>query len=197
PHGPLVRMNLDGSAAWRGCSADEMLDEFLAPFQDGPPTQDIVHLLAINDGRLLEWIEGIEGRHGDHKTPLTAALYQLLQHEAAAQASHIRFISVNQRSLVGGITPEREHIQTAFLERLVDHLYGGEHAAELWSPCQSCSGQDRCEVYRAAHMFGPDTLPTLGEKPVRSRARQRLFEALQAVHLRGETHITVRDLRPA
>ena len=159
PHGPLVRMNLDGSAAWRGRSADEMLDEFLAPFQDGPPTQDIVHLLAINDGRLLEWIEGIEERHGDHETPLTVALYQLLQQDAATQESHIRFISLNQRSLVGGITPEREHIQTAFLERLVDHLYGGEHAAEIWSPCQSCSAQDRCEVYRAAHMFGPDTLP--------------------------------------
>jgi len=197
PHGPLVRMNLDGSAAWRGRSADEMLDEFLAPFQEGPPTQDIVHLLAINDGRLLEWIEGSEGRHGDHETPLTAALYQLLQQEAATQESHIRFISLNQRSLVGGITSEREHIQTAFLERLVDHLYGGEQAAELWSPCQSCSAQDRCEVYRAARMFGPDPLPTLAEKHVRSRARQRLFEALQAVHLRGETHITVRELRAA
>ena len=32
-------------------------------------------------------------------------------------------------------------------------------------------------------------------KEIRSRARQRLFEALQAVHLRGETHITVRELR--
>jgi serine/threonine protein kinase len=197
PHGPLVRMNLDGSAAWRGRSADEMLDEFLAPFQEGPPTQDIVHLLAINDGRLLEWIEGIEGRHGDHETPLTTALYQLLQQEAATQESHIWFISLNQRSLVGGITSEREHIQTAFLERLVDHLYGGEHAAAIWSPCQSCSAQDRCEVYQAAHMFGPDALPTLAEKHVRLRARQRLFEALQAVHLRAETHITVRELRAA
>src|SRR5262249_42258964 len=30
---------------------------------------------------------------------------------------------------------------------------------------------------------------------VRSRARHRLFEALQAVHLRGEAHITMRELR--
>ena len=46
-----VRMNLDGSASWQGRSADELLDEFLAPFQDGKPAADIVHLLAINDGR--------------------------------------------------------------------------------------------------------------------------------------------------
>jgi hypothetical protein len=32
---------------------------------------------------------------------------------------------------------------------------------------------------------------------VRKQARQRLFAALQAVHLRGETHITMRELRAA
>ena len=42
------------------------------------------------------------------------------------------------------------------------------------------------------------TLSRLWPKPMfASRARQRLFEALQAVHLRGETHITVRELRAA
>src|SRR5262249_13607274 len=64
PNGPRIRMNLDGSAAWNGKSADEILDTFLAPFQDGPPGQNIVHLLAVNDGRLLEWIEGVEERVG-------------------------------------------------------------------------------------------------------------------------------------
>jgi Protein kinase domain len=81
PDGPLVRMNLDGSASWRGRSADEILDNFLLPFQDGLPDQDIVHLLAINDGRLLEWIEGVEARHGGNATPLTTALYELLRQE--------------------------------------------------------------------------------------------------------------------
>ncbi len=57
--GLVVRMNLDGSAAWQGRSADELLDEFLEPFQQGLPNEDIVHLLAINDGRLVEWDEDI------------------------------------------------------------------------------------------------------------------------------------------
>ncbi len=195
--GLVVSMNLDGSASWQGRSADEILDVFLEPFQDGPPRDDIVHLLAINDGRLLEWIEGVEDRQEIGETRLTSALYQLLQREAASQEAHIRFISLNQRSLVGGIAADDGQIDTVFLERLVDQLYGGEEARAIWSPCQSCSAKDRCEVFRAARLFGPDTLPDLEKHEVRHRARQRIFEALQAVHLRGETHITVRELRAA
>jgi serine/threonine protein kinase len=194
-NGPIVRMNLDGSAAWRGRSADELLDEFLGPFQEGPPGEDLVHLLAINDGRLLEWIEGVESRQGGAVTPLTNELYDLLENEAAVPESHIRFISLNQRSLVGGITQDRNRIETSFLERLLDQLYGGERASEIWAPCHSCSAKDRCEVFRATRIFGPDQLHGIEDKEIRSRARQRLFEALQAVHLRGETHITVRELR--
>ena len=195
--GLVVRMNLNGSAAWRGCSADDLLDEFLEPFQEGPPGDDIVHLLAINDGRLLEWIEGVESRRGGDGTPLTKAIHDLLEDEAAVPESHIRFISLNQRSLVGGITADHKRIDTSFLERLLDHLYGGKQASLIWAPCQSCSAKNRCEVFRATRIFGPDGLPGTEHKEIRFRARQRLFEARQAVHLRGETHITVRELRAA
>jgi len=196
PNGPQVRMNLDGSASWRGKTADEILDEFLEPFQSGPPRDNIVHLLAINDGRLLEWIDGVEGRLGN-QTPLTDELYRLLQQEAAVRESHIRFINLNQRSLVGGITADRLRIKTGFLEDLLDHLYGGEKAADFWSVCRSCSAKDRCSVIQAACVFGPLTIKSPLSDETRKRARQRLFDLLQAVHLRGETHITVRELRAA
>ena len=192
--GLIVRMHLDGSAAWRGRSADDLLDEFLAPFQDGLPAEDIVHLLAVNDGRLLEWIERVEALRGGTETLLTKTLYELLQRQAAAQESYIRFINLNQRSLVGGITPDGQ-IETGFLNHLIDQLYGGNLASEIWSPCRSCSAKNRCEVFRAARTFGPDDMPEVVEKKIRQRARQRLFEALQAIHLRGEIHITVRELR--
>ena len=41
-------------------------------------------------------------------------------------------------------------------------------------------------------LFGPGKL---ADNSVRTRARQRLFEAFQAIHLRGEAHITIRELR--
>ena len=244
--GLRVRMNLDGSASWRGRSADDLLDEFLAPFRDGPPAEDIAHLLAINDGRLLEWIERVAGR--ERETSLTRALYEALQRvqqdrwtgapavapygsdedddgeykhasaggggdaaqdaegagrvaeeaaPTAASNAHIRFVNLNQRSLVGGVTADRTGIEIGFLERLVDSLYGGSQAAEIWSKCATCSAQDRCEVFQANRLFGPAGLPGGVTAEARSHARGRLFEALQAVHLRGETHVTVRELRAA
>ncbi len=194
--GLTVKMNLDGSASWKGCSADDLLDEFMAPFQAGPPGKDVVHLLAINDGRLLEWIQGYEQRH-DGETALTRQLAELLEPDAQSHDSHIRFISLNERSLVGDIPTDSPTIKTDFLERLVDQLYGGEKARETWTPCLSCSAKDRCQVFRAAGLFGPPSIPFAADEISRLRARERLFEALQAVHLRGETHITVRELRAA
>jgi serine/threonine protein kinase len=194
PDGLVVRMNLDGSASWKGRSADEILDEFLKPFEDGEPTEDLTHLLAINDGRLLEWIE--KRNEGD-RTALAADLYQLLQTQAAIQKSYIRFINLNQRSLVGQINDTREKIEATFLDRLIDSLYGGPRAAEIWSPCRLCSAKPRCEVYRASHLFGPVAIADCADERARRRARDRLFEALQAVHLRGEAHITMRELRSA
>ena len=192
--GLTVRMNLDGSASWRGCSADQLIDQFLQPFQEGPPKDDIVHLLAINDGRLLEWMEGVALRRGD-ETRLTQSLDILLTGEGTGTESHIRFINLNQRSLVGGIADDASGVETRFLDDLLNSLYGGERASEIWKPCETCSAQDRCEVRRAMRLFAPDEFPGLDLKERRTRAKQRLFEMLQAIHLRGETHITVRELR--
>lgn len=191
PDGLAVRMNLDGSAAWQGRSADDLLNEFLEPFQQGPPTQDIAHLLAINDGRLLEWIET------GSETPLTQELYEMVQGDSTAENSHIRFINLNERSLVGGVTQCRRDVETTFLNRLLEELYGNERASAIWESCKSCRAKNRCEVFRASRIFGPGTLSGAAPEPVRMRARKRLFEALQAVHLRGETHVTVRELRAA
>ena len=129
------------------------------------------------------------------KHRLTQALDSLLNSERSASESHIRFINLNQRSLVGGIAADAVDIETSFLVDLLYSLYGGEKASEIWAPCETCSAQDRCEVRRAMRRFGPKGLPGMVPEDERKRARKRLFEMLQAVHLRGETHITVRELR--
>ncbi len=138
--GPWVRINLDGSAAWQGRSADELLDEFLQPFLSGPPDEDIFHLLAINDGRLLEWIEGAERAQGEK--PLFSTLYNMLNRYGRkssyrSENSYVRFVGLNERLLVGGIVPNpiapnEKTVDTEFLHRLTDQLYGGEEAADLW-----------------------------------------------------------------
>lgn len=185
--GLRVRVNFDGSAAWEGRSADDLLDEFLEPFQRGPPKEDVVHLLAINDGRLLEWI-------GNEETPLKRNLLKCLDGRTPSDAG-IAFYSLNDRSLVGGLAWDSKTIETGFLDALLDRLYGGNDAAKTWRPCATCSAQDTCGVYQTTRIFGPAGLSQ--DDGLRKRARQRLFEALQAVHFRGETHITVRELRGA
>ena len=193
PDGGTVRMNLDGSASWGGRSANELLDEFLEPFQSGTPDEDIVHLLAVNDGRLLEWISDNETHHHGGSTPLTEALANAMEPGDGEPAAHIRFVNLNDRSLVGPAeTPGA--MAPRFLDGLVDALYGGPDAEDTWRPCRTCSAQERCEAFRAQQVFGPGRL---APNKVRAHARRRLYEALRAVHLRGETHITMRELRGA
>ena len=195
--GIRVRMNLDGSASWKGKSSDDILDEFLKPFQKDRPSKKIVHLLAINDGRLLEWIEHAENLNDGNQTPLTRILSDFLMEEGFHSRDYIRFISLNQRSLVGGLTPDNTSIETRFLHHLIDQLYGGDEAETLWEPCKRCESQKKCNVYISLQVFAPKNIPSSVSNEVRNRARERLFESLQAVHLRGEVHITARELRAA
>ena len=68
PNGIRVKANLDGAAAWRDRSADDLLDEIFAPFHGGSPASRIVHLVAVNDGRLMEWIEHYEAQTALHRS---------------------------------------------------------------------------------------------------------------------------------
>ena len=130
------------------------------------------------------------------KTPLTKDLSDCLENRAAASEFHIRFVNLNQRSLGGAVSRvDGKNIETDFLDRLVDRLYGGR-------TCRRNLGSlsDVVRPKNAARSSAPPGFlaPTTSQV---SRfaivARERLFEALQAVHLRGDTHITVRELRAA
>ena len=191
--GTRIRMNLDGSAAYEGHSANQLLDEFLEPFTDGGRGGDGVHLLAVNDGRLLEWIHS-----KPTNTPLKESLLRLLDDPGTLRSqAHIAFHHLNRRPRVGEVSPADGEVTTKFLERLLRRLYGGNEAPKTWEPCKTCSAQERCSVYQAARVFGPDSLQDKAAPGVRKQAQERLFAAFQAVHLRGETHLTVRELRSA
>ncbi|UVT22058.1 MAG: NERD domain-containing protein [Nitrospira sp.] len=188
--GLRLRANLDGAASFGGKSASELLDEFFAPFMQGYPEADIAHLLAINDGRLLEWIDRYQGQND--AAPLIKHLNYLLDQESdiTLPDSHIRLIDLNSRSLVGGIRPDTTTVNTEFLDKLVDKLLGGDRAAEIWKPCSTCSALERCQAGRNARLLRENQANSVGR-----RIRERLAESLQAVHQRAEVHITARELR--
>jgi serine/threonine protein kinase len=188
--GLRLKANLDGAAAFGGKSANELLDEFFAPFMQGSPAEDVAHLLAINDGRLLEWIDRYQ--YQGPSIPLINHLQYLLEQESdiTLPDSHIRLIDLNSRSLVGSIDRGTSTVTTEFLDKLIDKLLGGERATEIWAPCHTCSALTRCQAGRVVAML-MDYQP----KSIGRRIRERLAQALQAVHQRAEVHITARELR--
>lgn len=197
--GRSILINFDGAAAWQGRSADELLDELFEPFLDGQPWDKRSHLLAINDGRLLEWLHNREKVKG--RTQLTKALLNCLaaDDDPRPAPSHIRFISLNHRSLVGGQDEKGHEIQDGFFDRLVRSLLGGEEAAKIWKPCETCTAWEKCPAGPVAHRliasYQEDGEPKSEEALRGRRIRERLTEALQLVHQKGDTHITVRELR--
>lgn len=181
-NGVRIRANLDGSAAYQGKSASELLDEFFAPFQSGDFPEKLVHLIAINDGPLLAWL------NESGSTFLTEQLYAALDTEGRADIDpRIRFIDLNARSLVGGYSPDTRSVSTGFVDLILERMLGGRE--DTWKPCGTCTAQVRCHAWRSAHtLLSPDLGPVV---------RERLARALLAVHQRGEMHITARSLRAA
>lgn len=191
--GRKAMINLDGAASWKGRSADSLLDELFAPFLDRPPRDGSIHLVAVNDGRLMEWIEQAEAERGER--PLTLALTAALTQRTEGLAPHIRLVELNNRSLVGGLDPDRGMISTRFVDELIRRLVGGDQAAEIWAPCRTCTAQARCAMRRSADMMGASSDPAILAGG--TRLRERLTEALQTVHQRNEIHITARELKAA
>jgi len=191
-NGIKVKANLDGAAAWKGRSADELLDEIFAPFHQGRPPARIAHIVAVNDGRLMEWVEGFESRHGP--TRLTEQIAETLSERADALDPHIRLVELNLRSLVGGIGSDGR-ISTRFLGNLFARLVGGVDAREVWRPCLTCSAQSRCTAWRSARLLGAGQDET--ERRQGALLLERLSDAFQVVHQRNEVHITTRELKAA
>ena len=189
--GRQLKINLDGAAAWKERSADELLDELFQPFHDGEPDSGCVHLVAVNDGRLMEWVESYEGRFGESQ--LTRQLAGALSREGEELDPHVRLVELNLRSLVGSLEVSTASISTKFVDGLISKLVGGEQALEIWKPCRSCSARARCSMRVSAEMMGASDDQTILRAG--SLLRRRLTTALQAVHQRNEVHITARELK--
>ena len=182
PGGQQLMVNLDGAAAWEGRNANALLDDLFRPFHNADFPRDRIHIVAVNNGKLLEWVESQQ-----EDTWLTGSLRQVLLGESVELEPRFRLIDLNQRSLVGGIDSQKETLSSDFLEALIERFLGAED--DPWAPCISCSAQGRCTAWHSVRSL---------RDPVRGTfLRRRLTDLLQACHQRGEIHITARELRAA
>ncbi|TAK27443.1 MAG: hypothetical protein EPO40_17650 [Myxococcaceae bacterium] len=177
--GLSYRSNYDGSQDEGAVRSDDVLADFLAPFEGGlgdVMAGSSVRLIAINEGRLLDFVG-----HGPHRARFAALCATLRAHllEGTLLPEGVLVVNLNLRAVAVRGPNEEPSLIDAQLDRML--------AAELWAPCERCAYRDRCPLKHNA-----DTLrdPTSG-RAVRDRVR-RLYEV---VHLRRRQHVTMRDLR--
>jgi serine/threonine protein kinase len=169
--------NYDGSQDEGNKDNNAVLETFFAPFQ-GKFSQwksTEVHLIAINEGRLVDYLEENHQRYAD----LYRQVHQGLNGNPVQ--SGLAIVNLNLRSLV--VDPmERD-------DSLFDRLLGRMTHDQFWEPCTQCDLADKCYAHQNAK--------TLQDSQAGNKVKERLRYLYTLVHLRGRLHVTMRDLRSA
>lgn len=158
----------DASESNSGLSSDELLNQALTPEGGRPETSQTV-LLAINDGRLLQFFTDFEHLYDDH---------------ALATRSHFR----RQRPPFDDISvvdlKERSLASLSDEPGLAVQVAEGFTSADRWSECTTCASRGICPMLKNA-------------RELHSVARKGLAELVLTSHLRRLRRATFRDLRSA
>lgn len=174
--GRRYRINYDGSQDEGSKDNTQVLLDFLSPFAGRNPdawTLDETRLIAINEGRLVDFLASHEAEY--------PALKALVQHSLSSGevASGVAVVNLNLRSVVADVPGG------SILERTLKRMTAEEH----WAACEGCDLKGKCYAFHNARSFQDET------------AGPRLIERLKMLytmtHLRGRLHITMRDLRSA
>ena len=154
--------NYDGSQDEGEQTSDDVLGAFLAPFAGSDPAawpSDEVHLIAINEGRLVDFLSANSARFPLLDQVVRAGL-------VTGSAEHgVAVVNLNLRSVVhdllGYDSDEGDGDESIFartLRRLTHDRF--------WEPCESCDLRDRCYAFHNARTFqDPDGGPEGAEAP--------------------------------
>jgi hypothetical protein len=152
----------------------------------GDIRRDLVHVVAVNSGKLMEWIDWKE--ETTVTTPLLLEqIRSALQGEQDALSNRHILIDLNNRSLVGAVDADQGLITTHFLDELLDLMLGEGESQDPWAVCSTCTARDRCTASQSVQR-----LRDVQEGPF---IRSQIKVALQTSHQRGDIHITARELR--
>ena len=183
--GRTYQSNYDGSQDEGEQTSDAVLRAFLEPFAGddaGVWPNDQVRLIAINEGRLVDFLSTEQARFPLLSNVVSEGL-------VSGEPLHgVSVINLNLRSVVTdplGYEGDPKGGDESILARLVRRM---THE-RFWEPCQRCDLRDKCYAFHNARTFQDETA---GPK-----VTERLKSLYTLTHLRGRLHITLRDLRSA
>ncbi len=185
--------NYDGSQDEGAERANDLvLTEFFAPFADATiaraPDESAVHVIAINEGCLIDFFGATPGVHNTGAATQFSRLGALLtrffesDHDVGALPSWLLVVDLNRRSVVAR-DPETDDL-SIFDQQLATLL-----KPEFWETCHRCDLRERCPINY--------NVSTLSDPASGAEVRERLRTLFEIVHLRRQLHITMRDLRSA
>ncbi|MGW6403389.1 methylation-associated defense system protein kinase MAD6 [Streptomyces sp. NPDC055134] len=183
--GRRFRTNHDGSQDEEDAASDDVLEEFFAPFASPDATgwgdSGETRLIAVNEGRLVDFLS-----HRQDRYPLLSKLV-IIGLAGGATGDEVAVVNLNARDVTArpvdadGTAQDGESI----LERMMDRMTHDR----FWEACASCEIADSCYARHNAESFrNPDAGPQI---------KQRMRRVYELTQLRGRLHITLRDLRSA
>lgn len=177
-HGQSYLSNYDGSQDEGERTNEEVLLEFLAPFEGTDEMRWQAHetrLIAVNEGRLVDFLT----THQQRFPRLNSLVQDGL--EGVLEAGNVAIINLNLRSVVADLETKTDSIFDRLLRQFARR--------QFWESCEQCDLKQRCYIQHNAQTFMD---ATAGPRTI-----ERLKALYTITHLRGKLHITLRDLRSA
>jgi serine/threonine protein kinase len=174
--GYKFQTNYDGSQDEGEVKNDDVLLRFFKPFMGdaAPSSSSSVHVIAINEGRLLDFVH----THRKEFTFLDDLLHRMLG-QGSGNESGVLLVNLNLRSVVA------DDADASIFGQMIDAFV----QPALWEPCDHCDLRQRCYV-----RFNVDSLQNVNFGP---QIKERLQVLVRIAHFRRRMHITVRNLRSA
>jgi len=169
----------DGSQDFDGKSNDDLLKEFFKPFEgNNEPNSKIVKIIAINEGKLRDFLLGNKSYNwlGKH-------VHHYLEYESYNLPESLSFINLNNRAIVEIENPN------SILDELLSIILDDTGKNDTWSACkpENCEYADKCYI-----KYNIDTLKDNKKGII---VKQRIKEIILAIYLKKEKQITLRDIR--
>lgn len=169
----------DGSQDFEGKSNDLLLKEFFKAFVgEKEPTAKIVKIIAINEGKLRDFI-----LNKREYSWLGKQVYRYLEYDNYNLPDSLAFINLNNRAIVELNNPN------SIFDELLSIFLDEDGAKKTWEPCQeqNCAYANSCYI-----KYNVDSLRDQKKGAV---VKQRLKELILSIYLKKEKHITMRDIR--